>query len=350
MEQMKFVFISHKNDVSPDAEICIRLYDYLTSQGICCWMDRKDMRHSSWEKQINEKMFAATAYILVASESSLLSPRVQDEIELMTKTEKPIIPFSLDDFYSVPDVRKGAANLQIGVGRLESVILKNYKSEKEAFESLIHMLQPLGITQLKNNAADFIVKEGVLVKYTGHDAFVEIPAFMHEIADGAFKNNSDIKSVRIPVSVQKIGKRAFFGCKNLSQVDGMEGIIEADNSAFNYTCLIPNDNSGIVLNGVLFGEDAPDGGKFPAATIVAQNSFYGCTAKELEFEEGLKRVGESAFTDCYNLKRIIFPSTLEEICEGAFSHCGKLQEVIFKGTPPENAQEIFRQAKITEEK
>lgn len=348
-EQMKFVFISHKNDVYPDTEICKKLYDYLCSKHICCWIDREDMRHSSWEKQINEKIFTASAFVLVASKNSLIAPRVQEEIELMTKMEKPLIPFSLDNFYSVSDVRKGAANLQIGVGRLQSVFLSDFKTEEEAFEKLISYL-PQDITRLKNNPADFIGDEGVLVKYTGHDSFVEIPSYVHEIADGAFKNNSDIKNVKIPDSVQKIGKRAFFGCKNLSQVDGMKGVKEADNYAFTYSCLIPNDNKAVALNGVLFGADVPDDGKLPAAITVAQNSFYGCTAKVLEFKEGLKRVGEMAFSDCYNLKRIIFPSTLEELCKGAFSHCGKLEEVIFKGTPPENVHEIFRQAKITEEK
>lgn len=365
-EQMKFVFISHKNDVSPDAEICKKLYDYLTAHGICCWMDREDMHYGQWQAQITKKLYDASAFILVESKSSILSKQVQIEMNRFIGFNsnripaRPFIPLALDNFclelnewldlnrHTIDD--EMWTNLHnVKLDSIQTVFLSKHKTEEEAFAEVEKYL-PHDITRLKNNSADFVGDEGVLVKYTGHDSFVEIPSYIHIIGDEAFKKNSDITSVKIPGSVQKIGKRAFFGCKNLSQVDGMAGVREVDNYAFHCSCLIPKDNKAVALNGVLFGDDIPDDGELPVAITVAQNSFYGCTAKELEFKEGLKRVGEMAFTDCFNLKRIIFPSTLEEICKGAFSQCGKLEEVIFKGTPPKNVHEIFGQAKITEEK
>lgn len=347
MGEMKFVFISHSNK-QPDAQICERLYRHLSANGICCWMDREDMHHGSWEDQIVEKLLDAAAFILVESENSLTSKEVRKEVRNMTKTERPLLLFALDNFGQGQDKRMGSNLLELGPGSYQKIFLHDYDTEEIAFDKLISEL-PRDITRLKNNAADFDDEGGVLKKYTGDDSFVEIPSYISEIGDEAFKKNHSLVSVKIPDSVTKIGKRAFFGCNALSRVDGMNKVTEADNSSFGYTAVLPREHKGFALNGILFGDENDDG-KFPEAEVVAQNSFYGCTAEEIEFKEGLKIVGAGAFTDCFKLKRIIFPSTLEYIGENAFLRCNKLQEVVFKGTPVANAGEIFKQAKITEEK
>lgn len=360
MEQMKFVFISHSNK-SPDAEICERLYAYLTKKGFCCWMDREDMHHGSWKDQIIEKVVDATALILVESENSRTSDQVKIEIDRMkevdeiTHTKRPIIPFVLDSNSLNKETIKlmGSAFHNVGVGSLQSVFLEKYGSEEEAFERLIFLLQPLGITQLKNNSAHFNSDENddkVLKKYTGHDAFVEIPPYIREICDNAFIGNNELVSVVIPDSVKKIGKRAFFGCSALSQVSGMNGVEDIEASAFSGSGVAPKERTGYVINGILFGDVVGKDGKLPAAAVISQNAFFGCSAEELEFEEGLEVIGDGAFRGSYKLQRVTFPASLKVIGENAFSRCNKLQEVIFKGTAPHNAREIFKTAKITEEK
>ena len=62
---------------------------------------------------------------------------------------------------------------------------------------------------------DFIIRKGVLVKYTGHDHNVVIPEGVTEIGAFAFSRCEPLESVLIPGSVTVIGEDAFQGCKSL---------------------------------------------------------------------------------------------------------------------------------------
>ena len=55
---------------------------------------------------------------------------------------------------------------------------------------------------------DFIIRKGVLVKYTGHDHNVVIPEGVTEIGKLAFLN-CILESLVIPEGVTKIGNSAF---------------------------------------------------------------------------------------------------------------------------------------------
>lgn len=346
--KQRFVFISHSNHPF-DAEICERLYKHLGSCGVCCWMDREDMHSGSWKEQIVEKILEASAFILVESVHSLQSKQVKKEINLMTATLRPLIPFALDEYCLTLDKEKGSALYELGVGEQQTVFLNRYPKESEAFEKLLSYLPPEVIC-FKNDPTDFhFDPEGkILQKYVGHDPFVEIPGFVREIADGAFRNNASLTTVHIPDSVERIGCMAFFGCDALSRVDGMKGVHEADNSAFNYTGFTSGDGTPFVVNGILFGTFLPKSTVLPRARMIASNAFYGYEAEELVFEDGLEIVGEGAFMDSF-LRRLVFPATLRQIGARAFASCGRLKEVVFFGKAPENVTEIFGQAKITEE-
>jgi len=58
------------------------------------------------------------------------------------------------------------------------------------------------------NSADFIIRAGVLEKYTGAAADVVIPNTVTEIGE-AFRGCSSLTSVVIPDSVKRIGRNAF---------------------------------------------------------------------------------------------------------------------------------------------
>ena len=45
-----------------------------------------------------------------------------------------------------------------------------------------------------------------------------VPHCVTEIAPGAFRNCNELRTIDFPLSVQKIGDEAFFGCKNLTNV------------------------------------------------------------------------------------------------------------------------------------
>lgn len=57
---------------------------------------------------------------------------------------------------------------------------------------------------------DFVVDNGVLVKYTGDRIEITIPDTVKEIAPHVFEENSNLKKVNLPDSVEKIGEKAFY--------------------------------------------------------------------------------------------------------------------------------------------
>ena len=67
-----------------------------------------------------------------------------------------------------------------------------------------------------NNLNDFIIKNGVLTRYTGDDAEVTIPDSVTSISNGAFLDCTSLTSINIPDSVTSIGDWAFDGCENLT--------------------------------------------------------------------------------------------------------------------------------------
>ena len=49
--------------------------------------------------------------------------------------------------------------------------------------------------------------------------------------------------------------------------------------------------------------------------------------------DGIKSIGDSAFSSCTHITHITFPSSLTSIGAGAFQLCDRLIEVTFKGKP-----------------
>jgi len=67
----------------------------------------------------------------------------------------------------------------------------------------------------------------------------------------------------------------------------------------------------------------------PSVTEVEYRAFYDCKQlREVEFHEGLRKIGVSAFHSCISLSSITLPSTVTEIGNYAFSDCFKLRKVV----------------------
>ena len=64
--------------------------------------------------------------------------------------------------------------------------------------------------------------------------------------------------------------------------------------------------------------------------------FQHSNLKEVVLEEGVEKIGDQSFYNCYNLNKIELPSTLKSIGGGAFYGCLGLTEI----TLPENLEEI----------
>lgn len=91
---MKYdVFISHS---SADLAISEKLYEYLESNGIKCWIDSKNVT-GLYARSIIEGIKQSQIMVLVLSSSSNVSPHVENEVDNAFNERKVIIPFRIED-------------------------------------------------------------------------------------------------------------------------------------------------------------------------------------------------------------------------------------------------------------
>lgn len=131
----------------------------------------------------------------------------------------------------------------------------------------------------------------VITKYTGDAEDLVIPAGVTEIEEEVFQDNTKLKTVTFPTTLEAIGEKAFDGCSALTTVSGLE-------------------TSNL--------------------KTIADDAFQSCTslAGELTLPATLEYLGDQAFLNA-QLTSVTFekPSALKEICEGAFSNCTLLSSV-----------------------
>ena len=119
-----------------------------------------------------------------------------------------------------------------------------------------------------------------------------IPSGVRKIADSAFADCADLRSVSLPDSVTEIGNRAFWNCVNLASV------------------------------------------RLPAGlTSVGEYAFAWCEKLTLvEFPDQLTAIGRGAFLGCSAVTEISVPAALATIGDAAFYGCDGLQTVVNRGT------------------
>lgn len=90
---------------------------------------------------------------------------------------------------------------------------------------------------MEDSHRDFIIKDDLLVRYTGNDPVVFVPERVRDIGERAFYGNTSIISVFIPGYVASIRDKAFFECVNLTCVSFSEGLFRIGSKAFAHTNL-----------------------------------------------------------------------------------------------------------------
>lgn len=124
------------------------------------------------------------------------------------------------------------------------------------------------------------------------DSSLTIPATYADlpvtgIADSAFKNHGELKTVSLPTSLQSIGANAFSGCSGLTKIT------------------------------------VPD-----SVNTIGAGAFKGCAALEsVTLPVGLKTVEKETFADCSYIEKVEIPFTVTKINAAAFKNCYALQTV-----------------------
>lgn len=214
--------------------------------------------------------------------------------------------------------------------------------------------------------SDFVLGAGgMITNYTGIGGDVVIPStisgnIVYGIGENAFQNKTNVTSVTLPSTAERIEELAFDGCTNLSSVNLNEGlyyigarafknnrsltsiwlpstVTELDYAAFCFTGLTSAYIPATVKNvgTSLFYECTNLKSVIFMASIdtLPEGTLIKCSSLEnVYLSEGIVSIGTSAFQDCISLKQITLPSTTKSIGQYGFYGCSKLEKLDFSNT------------------
>ena len=184
--------------------------------------------------------------------------------------------------------------------------------------------------------------------YSGNATALYIPGEIdgHEvvaIGDRAFENRTDLRTVMIPDSVEKIEFEAFYNCINLKIVDLSSNLTTIGYDVFG-NCKsiskieIPKSlkkfdgtwGRGTNLSYGAFGgcSNLKTVNFEAGSTIVCAALFMGCDGiEEIELPDTITEIGDSAFKSCKNLNKVIIPESVTKIDGDAFAECSGLVDI-----------------------
>ena len=139
-------------------------------------------------------------------------------------------------------------------------------------------------TTIQNN--EFKIVGGVLLSYFGNKTEVTIPSGTMMIGQAAFKNNLAVRKVIFSKSTTSIGKNAFEGCINLTDLENYSNVMEYDDECFM--------QSGL---------------------------------KQVRIGKNVKHLGIKCFANMPNLESVIYTPGKTLKLKNTFSHCPNLVEV-----------------------
>ena len=178
------------------------------------------------------------------------------------------------------------------------------------------------------NLADFIIPE--TVTSIGAYAFCNtditeafIPATMTEIPEGIFSSCAYLTKVDVKGNITSIGKKAFYMCGNLTQVNmlGENNITYIGEEAFSQDKKL---NFTInCLNGAIIERKAFDQCYY----------LYG----EVAFHDDMTEIGESTFNEAHYISSIVIGKNIQSIGRYAFDNCGRTSgstpvKIFYKGS------------------
>ena len=142
------------------------------------------------------------------------------------------------------------------------------------------------------------------------------------IEERAFSGCTALNSVELEGSIESIGERAFYNCTSLTKIDIPRSVTLVDREAFSGCTALYR----VAME--MRGEVAP--------LVFEDNVFLGCTnIKEIEFVEGVERIGARALEGCENLSTIIIPKSMKKMGERAFNGCMNILHVRYRGNVQE---------------
>lgn len=201
---------------------------------------------------------------------------------------------------------------------------------------------------------EFSPDKKTITRYKNDDsvAYIELPAYVEKIGEGAFRSSS-LTSIKFPSSLKEIGDEAFaysslesvvypknveFGhdvfanTKNLRDVTIEDGVKTIANNAFYRASNLSSvtlPSSLLTLDNGAFRETGLEEIVIPASVEdTGFQAFSGCASlRKVEVSLGVKAIAKYSFSGCKELSDVTLPSSLEIIDDDAFTTCSSLTSI-----------------------
>ena len=171
--------------------------------------------------------------------------------------------------------------------------------------------------------------EGDIFVYKGgraplHVTHVLIDKSVDEIEEEAFRDCERLLQVETHDGIRKVGKRAFYNCKLLGQIN-LRSAVEIGYAAF-YGCVSMadvefGDELETIRTGALCGCNTLEHLKLPSIVNIKMGAFTGCTRLiDIELSERLETIGARTFWSCRCLQRIAIPMKRDLISDQFWRH------------------------------
>lgn len=186
----------------------------------------------------------------------------------------------------------------------------------------------LSASAAEADSGDFVIKNDyyrgkTLEGYKGKGGKITLPNGISAIGKEAFKGNSNITEIVIPSGVENVYRSAFEGCTKLKKVTFKGDVKRVDQYAFSKCSKL----TSVVFEGNL---QTISQYAFSRCTALENVTFKGDIASPATDESAIcGGIWDSAFSDCYNLRSVNFaPDTkVDTIGKNAFRSCFKLKSV-----------------------
>ena len=194
-------------------------------------------------------------------------------------------------------------------------------------------IKSMGLNIILPDENGFVIENGVLTYYEGHESKIVIPNGVKIIGKNAFYGCDYLQSVTISNGVEEIGENAFIYCRDLQSVTIPGGVERIGAYAF-YICdslrsiTIPNGVEEIEKGAFAYCHDLQSVTIPASVKIIELGAFEFCDSlQSITIPNGVEKIEHVAFSECDSLQSIIIPSSVKEIEAGVFRRCYSLQSI-----------------------
>ncbi len=195
---------------------------------------------------------------------------------------------------------------------------------------------------------EFLIERGILIKYSGADEELTIPAGVAEIGAKAFSDHAELKKIVIHNDVRSIGEEAFSGCANLKEVVLPDRVHFIGYRAFANCVQLEQidlpDSVRFLGNYAFYHCESLPSIHIPKnLPTIGKCTFCGCRSlTEVKLPRRVKGIGNSAFKDCVNLKEIGPLDDVMFLGENAFAGCAQLKNMMVPSRFMNNGWEKYQ--------